>query len=225
VACAAVCSFTNLCWIYQTLITCSSFVLPHGLLPVVLQAWLQSLLAPGTPIPDGAVAYIQLGGQEMRATWQQDTTTWVVAEVSTSDNHITAAAPVSLSLLFVDHPVVRLPSQAGAARKSSSSSTTTTTSMHQITLLLKSSRPASAVSFTGSDASSAPPEQPGGSDDDAPLAVQCVARGCWGTCLPVAVAGVEEAAWEDEGSKGAVLAVQVSRGQQCVRAGLLLQEM
>jgi hypothetical protein len=170
-----------------------------------LQALLGSLLVPGTAIPDGAVAYVQMGGQEVQATWRQGTATWMVTEVA-GDNQM-AGRSLTASLLFVDHPVVRLPPQASPASAGSSGSS----SMHRTTLLLRMSHPASALAFLGSDQSSSAPPDPPSSIDGAPVSVQCVARGCWGTCLPVAVVGVEEVAWEDDdNSKGAVAAVQVS---------------
>jgi hypothetical protein len=158
--------------------------------PGCVQAWLQSLLSPGTPIPDRAKAHISLGSCQYQATWVQEQGSWAVLDARTSGGQDSApAAPVDvdLSLLFVNHPVARLPLATSG----------TGSTVHRVSLLLQCQHPSSSSSsssivFIGSDASSAPPEQPGGSDDDAPVTVQCVARGCWGTCLPVAVAGVEE---------------------------------
>jgi hypothetical protein len=125
------------------------------------------------------VAYVQMGGEEVQAVWQQDTATWVVTDVA-SERHSATNKSVTASLLFVDHPVVRLHPQAVRAEPGSSSS------MHRVSLLLETNQ---ALLFTGSDpSSSAPPDQPADSNQ---VSVQCVARGCWGTCLTVAVAGVE----------------------------------
>jgi hypothetical protein len=185
------------------------------------QALLGSLLAPGTAIPDGAVAYVQMGGQEVQAMWQQEASTWVVTKAA-GDNHITTTQPVTASLLFVDHPVARLPPQAlhGVPGSSSSSS-----SMHRVSLLLGLSRPASGLAFTGSDqSSSAPPDQPS-SSDGAPVSVQCVARGCWGTCLPVVVAGVEvqeaeQGGGEEHDGHSSLAALTVSYVGRCVMVTL-----
>jgi hypothetical protein len=58
-----------------------------------------------------------------------------------------------------------------------------------MSLLLKVQHPASSLSFVGSDASAAAPAQ--GTEEKGASAIQCVARGSWGTCLPVVVAGAE----------------------------------
>jgi hypothetical protein len=144
---------------------------------------LQSLLAPGTVIPDGAVAHVSLGSRQLKAAWQEHEGSWDVTDVV---EHHTPSSSVQLSLLFLDLPVARLPPQHGAEAVPSRSGRA-----HRVSLLLRRHQSAPPVTFTGSDASSAPSERASGSDDDAPVTVQCVARGCWGTVLPVAVAGVE----------------------------------
>jgi hypothetical protein len=132
------------------------------------------------------VAYVQLGGEEVQATWQQDTATWMVTKIS-GDAQIATTRSVLARLLFVDHPVVRLHPQALYADAGSSSSSNS--SMHRVSLLLEANQ---TLLFIGSDQSaSAPSEQPAGGDDGGPVSVTCVARGCWGTCLPVVVAGME----------------------------------
>jgi hypothetical protein len=148
------------------------------------QAWLDSLLSPDTAVPDGAVAHISLGSRQLKAEWSQEKGSWVTTQVMDEHTPPAATTPVHLSLLFVDQPVARLPPAPYANNRPS---------MHRVSILLRRPQSAPPLTFVGSDASSAPPEQPGGSDDDGgPVTVQCVARGCWGTCLPVAVAGVEE---------------------------------
>jgi hypothetical protein len=131
--------------------------------------------------------------------WQQDTATWVITKFA-GDNQLTPTKPVTASLLYVDHPVVRLQPEAlpGSADGSSgsTSSSSSSSSMHRVSLLLQLPQPAPSVVFVGSDQISAPPEQPA---DGKQVPVQCVARGCWGTCLPVEVAGVE--VQEGEGGK------------------------
>jgi hypothetical protein len=172
------------------------------------QAWLGSLLAPGTPIPDRAKAHISLGGHQVQATWWEEGSTWIVSEV---EREQAAVAPAQLSLLYADRPVARLVPRRPAAAMSGD----TTPRLHRISVLLnKTQLSAASVVFVGSDTSSAPPEQRGGSNGDAPVTVQCVARGCWGTCLPVAVAGVEETDGgqeeEQEQEDGCLIALTVS---------------
>jgi hypothetical protein len=184
----------------------------HHLCCQCLQALLESLLAPGTPIPDGAVAHLSLGSRQYQASWQQQEGRWVVAEAA-SDR--TAAASFDRALQFVHRPVARLQPQSSSAEVHSN--------VHRVSLLLEISNQSwSSIAFVGSDqSSSAPPEQPGGTDGS-PVSVQCVARGCWGTCLPVAVAGVEGT---EDGANAGPLALTVSVGQGvvnlrvCVTAG------
>jgi hypothetical protein len=102
----------------------------------------------------------------------------VVTRVSQNKN-IPNSTP-QLSILHVDCPITRLTMQ----------------SSHRVSLLLQQHLPApAAVVFEGSDQTSAPPEQPAGSDA---LVVSCIARGSWGTCLPVTVAALEEEAMTPE---------------------------
>jgi hypothetical protein len=154
-----------------------------------LQAWLQSLLSPDTAIPDGAVAYISVGAQHFKATWQQEQGSWVV----TQEPPTAAGLPSGgLSLLYVDAPVARLPAQAASSRGPSL--------LHRVSLLLQSTYAGRTLSFKGSDQTSAPPEQPAGGDA---LVISCIARGSWGTCLPVTVAGVEQDTEEQQGMETA----------------------
>jgi hypothetical protein len=157
------------------------------------QALLQSLLSPGTPISDGAVAHITLGSRNYQASWQQQEGTWEVEEAASD----TTAASLHCSLMYVHSSVARLLHQ--------SSSAGVRNNVHRVSLLMETSQ---ALLFTGSDQFSAPPEQPA---DSRQVPVQCVARGCWGTCLPVAVAGVEVQEMEGRGAtKSSLTALTVS---------------
>jgi hypothetical protein len=144
------------------------------------------------------VAHISLGTRQYQASWQQQEGAWEVAEAA-SDS--TTAASLHCSLMYVHSPVARLLHQSSPAGVHSI--------VHRVSLLLESNQ---ALLFVGSDqSSSAPPDQPSSSDGGAPVSVQCVARGCWGTCLPVAVAGVEvQEVAGMEGKEGFLLALTVS---------------
>jgi hypothetical protein len=126
----------------------------------------------------------------------------VVAEAASES---TTAASLDCSLQYVHRPVARLQPQSSSAEVHSN--------VHRISLLLQTNQ---ALLFNGSDqSSSAPPEQPV-SADGAPVSVQCVARGCWGTCLPVAVAEVEtEVAGVEEGSQLALTVSAVWQSATC----------
>jgi hypothetical protein len=165
-----------------------------------LQDCLQSLLAAGTVLPDGSAAHISVGNRQSKATWQQGQGRWALAQVSAED---TAGGAVGqMSVKYVDRPVARLTSLRASNRESS---------MHRISLLVQSTYVGRTLHFEGSDQTSAPPEQPEDRDD---MVVSCIARGSWGTCLPVTVAGVEEAAdtMTDDGSSGSDVALVVSAG-------------
>jgi hypothetical protein len=166
------------------------------------QAWLNSLLSPGTVIPDGAVAHISLGSRQYQAIWWEDGSTWIVEEVDRRQAAAAAGAvSVDLSVLFVDRPVARLlPPQKTLTTAATAAGSTG--SVHRTSLLLRHTQPGANPDFIGSDQTSAPPDQPS-TGDGGPVSVQCVARGCWGTCLPVAVAGREEGR-DAEGSLNAL---------------------
>lgn len=95
-----------------------------------------------------------------------------------------AQPSVQLSLLWVDKPIFRLASGTVA----------------RIFLLMASSLHAHALLFQGSDQTSAPAEQLDGANG---VMVTCAARGSWGTCLPVVIAGAEQA----PGTPGSTAAV------------------
>jgi hypothetical protein len=139
-------------------------------------------------ILDGTVAKIQLGTRHLQAVWRQDQGSWVTTELASEE---TPPVPVQFLLLYVDHPIARL---LGTAHQSAGVGVDGT--VHRTSLLLKVKQPAPTVLFVGSDHTSEPPEQPA---DGTQVSVQCVARGCWGTCLPVVVAGLEE---EEEAGGG-----------------------
>jgi hypothetical protein len=166
---------------------------------ISLQAWLDSLLSPGTPIPDGAVAHITLGSRHLRATWDQEQGSWVVVEAV--EDLPPATAPLNLSVLFVGNPVAQLPLVAAS----------NSSNIHRVSLLLEVPQPAASVVFVGSDQVSAPPEQPAGSRQ---VSVQCVARGCWGTCLPVAVAEVEVESEGEADKDTTLIALTVSKASR-----------
>jgi hypothetical protein len=159
-----------------------------------LQAWLQSLLAPGTVIPDGAVAHISLEGQQLQATWQQEQGSWVVAQQGAEELSV---PPYQLSLLHMEHAVTRLPPGLDSGSKNQSSASAQggvgiSPGVHRVQLLLGLSSSAPELVFKGSDSTSAPVQQPG--DSNALMTVYCMARGSWGTWLPVTVVGTETAA-------------------------------
>jgi hypothetical protein len=157
-----------------------------------LQAWLGALLAPETRVPEDAAAHISFGTSQLEARWQATERCWAVKE---APNTLPPAR--ILSLLFVDQPIARL---APAAVLSGSGHAAGR--HHRMSLLLKVQHPASSLSFVGSDASAAAPAR--GTDDGRASAVQCVARGFWGTCCPVKVAGLEWSADEESSSAHAV---------------------
>jgi hypothetical protein len=114
----------------------------------------------------------------------------------------TAAASLDCALQFVHRPVARQLLRSSSAEVHSN--------VHRVSLLLQTNQ---ALLFVGSDqSSSAIPEQPV-STDGAPVSVQCVARGCWGTCLPVVVAGVEGTG---DGTSSGAIALTVSAAWQGV---------
>jgi hypothetical protein len=143
-----------------------------------VEAWLGSLLAPGTQVPDGALAHITLDKACLQGVWRRKQDRWTVQPAPPP------ALPGLLALLYVDSPVARLP-----VTSENSSATSSASRYHRMSLLLKVQHPASSLSFVGSDASAAAPAS--NTNDRGTTATQCVARGSWGTCLPVVVAGVE----------------------------------
>jgi hypothetical protein len=159
-------------------------------------------MASGARILDGAVARIQLGRRHLQAVWSEEQGTWVTTEPA--EDLVTPAAPIHLTLLFVDRPIARLPvvTPLSDARISAG------LGLHRVSLLLQLQLPAASVTFLGSDQASAQLDQP---VDTTQATVQCVARGCWGTCLPVVVAGVDEEAGEEtQGGATTVVALTVS---------------
>jgi hypothetical protein len=143
------------------------------------QGWLQALLAPGVRVREGAVAHIAVGGHQLRAAWQQHS--WTVEEAPRAGR-----PPLKLALLYVDSPVSRLPARPASRAHHH----------HSICLLLHLDHPhpAAALSFIGSDGVSAgtgPSAAEHNEQEGAGLVIQCVVRGPWGACLPVAVAGWE----------------------------------
>jgi hypothetical protein len=156
-----------------------------------LQAWLAALLAPEARVPEDAAAHISFGTSQLEARWQATERCWAVEEAPKAS----LPAPRILSLLFVDKPVARL---APAAVLSGSAHAAGR--CHRVSSLLRVQRPATSLSFVGSDAlASAPPH--GTMQNDGDVQVHCVARGFWGTCCPVKVAGLEWSA-DEEGSSG-----------------------
>jgi hypothetical protein len=123
-----------------------------------------------------------IGDRQLDARWQQQAGTWAVDEVVRSP-----ASQFTGALLHVDHPVARLPYSGPVT----SSSAEVLSSIHRVSLLLQHPGAAS-LSFLGSDAD-APVPHPSELHGDQTAALHCVARGPWGTCLPVEVAHVQSA--------------------------------
>jgi hypothetical protein len=150
-----------------------------------LQHLLASLLAPSTRIPDRSSAHLIVGSQRLDATWQQGTTSWQV-EVAESTGR-----QGGWTLLFVDRPVAGLPVASGGSGRA-----------HRLSVLLRTTALSGAVSFSAPDPTVAPPDPHEGADSGAKGAVvQCVARGPWGSYLPVSVVGWEQAAEEQQGNR------------------------
>jgi hypothetical protein len=163
------------------------------ILPCALQAWLTSLLAPGTAIPDGAVAHISIDGQQLQATWQQKQGTWLVRQQTTQEQATTLP---QLSLLDVEQSVIRLTSHCPVVNDMSAACAGTAAGghprgMHRVKLVLSASSSAAELVFKGSDCISAPEQHICGSTGSI---LYCMARGSWGAWLPVEVMGVEELA-------------------------------
>jgi hypothetical protein len=109
---------------------------------------------------DGARAYILVAGQHVEATWDQAQRTWVVgppedasASTSAAGAGTPPAAPqVSMDLLYMDNPVVRLP--GGTLPRTPEGGAT-----HRVSLLLRVQSPAThsvalaapRLAFVGSD--------------------------------------------------------------------------
>jgi hypothetical protein len=79
--------------------------------------------------------------------------------------------------------VARLPTQGASHSKGGSSK-------HQVSLLLKADGEG-IILFQAADPTSAPAEQPA---DSGALVINCIARGSWGTYLPLTVTWVEQGA-------------------------------
>jgi hypothetical protein len=167
------------------------------------------------------VAHISVGDQQFEASWQKGKGTWDVQPAARNSSDL------PLMLLSVDQPVARLPApddqdgpelvsaHSQQLQSSISLSSIQQGTLHRVKLLLQLAPQADVPSFYGSDESAAAAE--GGAPGQGPDAiVQCVARGCWGTCLPVAVAEVEEVRAADVG------ATIASDGTQHARPGAAL---
>jgi hypothetical protein len=142
------------------------------------QAWLAALLAPGSSMPDNAAAHISIGSSRLHASWHSTKHSWEV------DDILSTPSPVGLlTLLFVDKPVTRLSAAPVVGNRTQPAG-----GYHRMSLLLRVPQATPSLSFLGSNAQAAAPDQGG---DSKATVIHCVARGCWGTCLPVAVAGVE----------------------------------
>jgi hypothetical protein len=119
-----------------------------------------------------------------------------------------------LTLLFVDHPVVRLPHvpaclSTPAARISNaapgpfdhgSSTSSTACVVHRVTLVMELQQGSPLPRFVGSDTSASATHGTDTRDchgEAIPL-IQCVARGSWGTCLTMLIHSVTTAASQDE---------------------------
>jgi hypothetical protein len=122
-----------------------------------------------------------MGNVQMKAQWQEAERSWVLLASSLADMTL---HPLQLSLLFVDHPVARLP------HKSAESSD----NLHRVSLLIGVKAFSECLAFIGSEGHEAAPATDSSSSTKEQV-LQCVARGCWGTCLPVSVAAVD---WEAE---------------------------
>jgi hypothetical protein len=159
---------------------------------IVAQEWLHHLVAAGTSLPDGAVAHINMAGTQYTARWQQEEQHWLVVKSDDS----TQARPLHLSLEYVDRPLVRLhsvtPSDSDSATThgsatGSAAADSTGHHHHRMSLLLRaietSAQAVPQLLFLGSNGVDVAPEVPEGGHH--PTVIHCVARGCWGTCLPV----------------------------------------
>jgi hypothetical protein len=146
----------------------------------------------------GAKAYVTLGHQQLEAQWQDNLSSWTVNSVSSgsvTSGSVTSVAIPQLQLLSVDFPIVKLHQAAYDDDGSRLHDMTPPAQHHMVTVQLQSDSFApgsSLVQFHSSDATSAPPELPqpdAGSGDVSkqPVVIHCVARGCWGSCVPVKV--------------------------------------
>jgi hypothetical protein len=149
-------------------------------------------------MPDGAVAHISVGDMKLEARWQQATGRWAVGS-SCSQALFTSLV---MTLLYVDAPLARLPQQQPLPDAAEENDSHNTSTVHRMRLLMKigGSGYPTFVGSTGRQAASADSVAPVTSDLMSGGAVQCVARGCWGTCLPVSVVAAE---WvvEEEGEE------------------------
>jgi hypothetical protein len=153
------------------------------------QEWLQALVSPGTHMPDGALAFLAAGGLELEAWWRQNKSTWEVGAPTLAG---ASRPPLHLTLLTVQHAVVRLPLPPSLSTVTAGASISLSYTHHRIILVLRMDADGTMCPrFVGTDAQTVVPASPAG---DSPLQVadvQCVARGSWGTCLPVTVAAVD----------------------------------
>jgi hypothetical protein len=165
-----------------------------------LQALLGALTqGPETPpVPEGCTAHVCVNDQLLEVSWQQGR--WVVAPSPS------ASVAMSLSLVYVDHVVARLPTQQAAlaatdmghneepGSRPASQALPKRHHHHHVSLLLQCQGLPADLSFIGSDACGA--SSAGlGSEHGSPVAaaaahhVSCVARGSWASFLPVDVVG------------------------------------
>jgi hypothetical protein len=157
-----------------------------------LQEWLEALVSPGTHIPDSSLAFLASGGKEVQARWKQDQATWEVGVPS-----LQSPPPLHLTLLWVEHAVLRLSSTSASAHTDTLAVSTTSastagalSSRRYVTLVLRMDATRVRPNFIGSDAHTAVPASAESSSSAGVVDVQCVARGSWGTCPPLAVSAV-----------------------------------
>jgi hypothetical protein len=128
------------------------------------------------------VAHISVGSQRLTATWRQEDRGWALPVAAAAG----ALEPgVRVQLLHAEGCVARLPLLDSSHNRSSGAA-----SSHRTSLLLQLTGSTDVVFEGLSDSTSAAPEPqtPCGS-----RVVTCVARGAWGTCLPVTATALVEA--------------------------------
>jgi hypothetical protein len=148
------------------------------------QAWLQSLVAAGISIPDGAAAHVLVNDQHMKAVWQQHDSSWMIDRSTATPVSPRSHAPPQLSVVYADQPVVRLTRGGGGH--------------HHTSLLLQVQHAAAPLQFMGSDAHSVASQL---ISSDGASVIHCAARGSWGGSLPVSVMCVESEALPEEGAQ------------------------
>jgi hypothetical protein len=130
-------------------------------------------------------------GQQMTFNWSAagdagGSGAWLVEE---QQPDMATAPRLPVTLAQADNSVARLPTVSGSGHISSAAGCGHT--QHRVSLLLQYLSPSDGhVSFVSSDAAHQLPHTPSNSRDQV---IQCVARGPWGTCLPVAVVDVKMA--------------------------------